>query len=25
VVVQAQLMDETDWPMKGTIDFVDNT
>ena len=25
VVVQAQLMDETDWPMKGKIDFVDNT
>ena len=24
VEVQAQLMDETDWPMKGTIDFVDN-
>jgi RND family efflux transporter MFP subunit len=24
VVVQAQLMDETDWPMKGAIDFVDN-
>jgi RND family efflux transporter MFP subunit len=24
VEVRAQLMDETDWPMKGTIDFVDN-
>jgi len=24
VEVQAQLMDETDWPMKGSIDFVDN-
>jgi RND family efflux transporter MFP subunit len=24
VEVQAQLMDETDWPMKGIIDFVDN-
>src|SRR5215470_4861817 len=24
VEVQAQLMDETDWPMKGVIDFVDN-
>jgi RND family efflux transporter MFP subunit len=24
VEVQAQLMDETDWPLKGTIDFVDN-
>jgi RND family efflux transporter MFP subunit len=24
VVVQGQLMDEADWPMKGTIDFVDN-
>jgi RND family efflux transporter MFP subunit len=24
VEVQAQLMDETDWPIKGTIDFVDN-
>lgn len=24
VQVQAQLMDETDWPLKGTIDFVDN-
>jgi RND family efflux transporter MFP subunit len=25
VEVQAQLMDETAWPLKGTIDFVDNT
>jgi RND family efflux transporter MFP subunit len=25
VEVQAQLMDESDWPIKGTIDFVDNT
>jgi RND family efflux transporter MFP subunit len=25
VEVQGQLMDETDWPMKGKIDFVDNT
>ena len=24
VEVQAQLMDQTDWPLKGTIDFVDN-
>jgi RND family efflux transporter MFP subunit len=24
VEVQGQLMDETDWPLKGTIDFVDN-
>ena len=24
VEVQAQLMDETNWPLKGTIDFVDN-
>lgn len=24
VEVYAQLMDETDWPIKGTIDFVDN-
>lgn len=24
VAVQGQLMDETDWPLKGTIDFVDN-
>jgi RND family efflux transporter MFP subunit len=24
VEVHAQLMDETDWPIKGTIDFVDN-
>jgi len=25
VEVQAQLMDETGWPLKGVIDFVDNT
>lgn len=24
VAVEGQLMDETDWPLKGTIDFVDN-
>jgi RND family efflux transporter MFP subunit len=24
IVVQGQLMDEADWPLKGTIDFVDN-
>src|SRR6516165_4167345 len=24
VEIKAQLMDETDWPMKGSIDFVDN-
>jgi RND family efflux transporter MFP subunit len=24
VEIKAQLMDETEWPMKGTIDFVDN-
>lgn len=24
VQVEGQLMDETDWPLKGTIDFVDN-
>jgi len=24
VAVQGQLMDETNWPLKGTIDFVDN-
>src|SRR5215210_2369116 len=24
VVVEGQLMDQTDWPLKGTIDFVDN-
>jgi RND family efflux transporter MFP subunit len=24
VVVESQLMDQTDWPLKGTIDFVDN-
>jgi len=24
VEVQGQLMDETNWPLKGTIDFVDN-
>lgn len=24
VAVQGQLMDEKDWPLKGTIDFVDN-
>ena len=24
VEVQGQLMDEKDWPLKGTIDFVDN-
>jgi RND family efflux transporter MFP subunit len=24
IAVQGQLIDETDWPLKGTIDFVDN-